>query len=47
MSNIRLQRINRELADCANDTESDISIQMIDGTRLTQDPLTRQIRLST
>lgn len=32
MSNPRLQRVNREIADCSRDAESEIQIALVDGT---------------
>lgn len=31
MSSARLRRVTREIADCANDTQSDIQVEMLDG----------------
>ncbi|WFD36344.1 E2 ubiquitin-conjugating enzyme [Malassezia cuniculi] len=30
MSSARLRRVNREIADCANDTQSDVQVEMVD-----------------
>lgn len=37
MSSARLRRVNREIADCASDPQSDVHVEMVDGaSSLTQ-----------